>query len=86
MVGEATIRHRELQRQAKELRQLAEDYQKADPSGPEERVARNALREFAENLTSSRMSEVYDVAYETYGPHAMRGVSACWTLVHNWNA
>lgn len=86
MVGEATIRHRELQQQAKELRQLAVNYQNATSPSPEESAAKNALREFAESLTSLRMSEVYDVAYATYGAHAMKGVSDAWTLVHNWNA
>lgn len=86
MTGEATIRHRELQRQAKELRQLVAKLQAAPYDTPERKAAKQAVREFGEKLGALRMSEVYDVAYATYGAHALRGVSDAWTLVHGWNA
>jgi hypothetical protein len=84
VVSKATIRHRELQQQAKELRQLAVEYQASAPSSPERKEAKQALRDFA--LGGLRMSEVYDVAIATYGTHAVRGVSDAWTLTHGWSA
>jgi len=86
MIGEATIRHRELQQQAKELRQLAANLQAQPAESAERKAAKRAMREFGEKLGGLRMSEVYDVAYATYGAHAVRGVSDAWTLVHGWNA
>jgi hypothetical protein len=86
MVSEATIRHRELKEQSKELRQLAANLQAAASDSAERKVAKQALREFAERLGGLRMSEVYDVAYAVYGAHALRGVNDAWTLVHGWNA
>jgi predicted HAD superfamily Cof-like phosphohydrolase len=86
MVGTPTIRHRELQQQSKELQQLAAKLHATPKHSAEEREAKRAIKEFGERLGGVRMAEVYDVAYATYGAHAVRGVSAAWTLVHGWNA
>lgn len=85
MVGAATIRHRELQQQAKELRDLAAAYQAAEGELYEKLAAR-ALRSFGERLGARRMAEVYDVATARFGTKAVRGVSHAWTCVYGWSA
>lgn len=86
MAKAATIRHRELQLQSRELRQLAAKLHASRKCSDEQREAKRAIKEFGRKLGGLRMSEVYDVVYSRYGPHAVRGVSDAWTLVHDWNA